>query len=170
MNSKGPRIDPCGVLATPTPEIVAEVFPEEEQSEEQAVSRTKGDIIGFSDVSSQSDDEYIDIQPNVKFLPATVEGLRERFHELYTEFTRQGKHEPINELVFLLDELLRQQGIDREEYTIFNNTHAKSLGYGIANDEEEEEGMMVMIMMRNQLILKMIQLKKTRREMKRLSR
>ena len=67
-----------------------------------------------------------DIQPNVKFLLATVEELRKRFHELYTEFTRQGKHEHRNEVVFLLDELLQQQrdreternrqrGIDREE-------------------------------------------------------
>ena len=72
----------------------------------------------------------------MEFLPATVDGLRKRFHELYTEFTRQWKkHEHKNELVFLLDELLRQQGIDREEYTILNNT----LGSEIADDEEEEE-------------------------------
>ena len=41
--------------------------------------------------------------------------------------------------MFLLDELLRQQGIDREEYTILNNILAKSLDSGIADDEEEEE-------------------------------
>ena len=58
------------------------------------------------------------IQRNVNFLPATVEGLRKRFHELYTEFTQQGRHEHRNGLVFLLDELLRQQGIDRGIHNI----------------------------------------------------
>ena len=41
--------------------------------------------------------------------------------------------------MFLLDELLRQQGIDREEYAILNNILVKSLGSGIADEEEEEE-------------------------------
>ena len=39
--------------------------------------------------------------------------------------------------MFLLDTLLWQRGIDREEDTILNNTLAKSLGSGIADDEEE---------------------------------
>ena len=34
-----------------------------------------------------------------------MEGLRRSFHELYKEFTRQGKHEHRKERVFLLDEL-----------------------------------------------------------------
>ena len=76
----------------------------------------------------------------MKFIPATSEGLRKRFHELYTEFTRQGKHEHRNELVFLLDELLRQRGIDGEEYTILNNILAKSLGSGRAAEEEDDDG------------------------------
>ena len=45
----------------------------------------EGDIVG------SDSDESIDItniKPNIKFLPATVEGLRKRVHELYTEFTR----------------------------------------------------------------------------------
>ena len=41
--------------------------------------------------------------------------------------------------MFLLDELLRQQGIDREENTISNNILAKSLGSGRAYEEEEGE-------------------------------
>ena len=87
----------------------------------KSVPRTKGDIIGFSDAeaddgdSDDSDtDESIDIsdiKPNVKFLSATIEGLCDRFHTLWTQFTRQGKHEHRNEIVFLLDELLRQEGI-----------------------------------------------------------
>ena len=121
-----PFESPDKVILKPSPEVVAAVFQEKEQPEELAVESTppgtKGDIIGFSDTEDtddeSTDDESIDvtdIQPNVKFLPAKVEGLRKRFHELYTEFTRQKKHEHRNEVVFLLDELLRQQGIDSEE-------------------------------------------------------
>ena len=87
------EVFPDEVLSSATPEIVAEVFQEEEHPGE-STRKTKGDITGFSDPEdSESDDESIDvtdIQPNLNFLPATVEGLRKRFHELYTEFTRQG--------------------------------------------------------------------------------
>ena len=36
-------------------------------------------------------------------------GLRKRVHELYAEFTRDGKYEHRNELVLLLNESLRKQ-------------------------------------------------------------
>ena len=80
--------------------------------------RTKGDIICYSDNDG----------PNikVKYLPATVGGLLKRFNKIYEMFT-QGRHEHRNELVALLDELLRQNGISREEYTRRNNVIAKSL-------------------------------------------
>ena len=63
--------------------------------------RAKGDIIGYSD------DEVS--RTKVKYLPATVDGLLKRFNKLYKECT-QGRHEHRNELVALLDELLRQNG------------------------------------------------------------
>ena len=34
---------------------------------------------------------------------------------------------------------MRQQGIDREEYTILNNILAKSLGSGIADEEQDDD-------------------------------
>ena len=102
----------------------------------QKTPRTKGDIIGFSD--PEDSDESIDVNPNVKFLPATEEGLRRCFHELHKEFTRQGKREHRNELVFLLDELLRRGGINREEYTQLNNILAESLRSGIELAEEDK--------------------------------
>ena len=91
--------------------------------------RTKGDIVGFSDTDDENDsssdsNESInisDIKPKVKFLPATIEGLCERFRTLWTAFTGQGKHEHRNEIVFLLDELLRQEAITREDYRKLNN-------------------------------------------------
>ena len=87
----------------PPSEVVAALCQEEPSFEIESPPRTKGDIIGYSEDSES--DESIDINPKVTFLPATVEGLRKRFHELYTEFTRQGKHEHRNERAFLLDEL-----------------------------------------------------------------
>ena len=74
----------------------------------------------------------------MKFLPPVVEGLQRRFHELYKEFTRQGKHEHRNEHEFLLDDLLRNDGINRERYTQLNNILAESLGSGIEEEETAE--------------------------------
>ena len=116
-------------------EVVVALFQEEPSSETESPQRTKGDIIGYSEDSEY--DESIVINTNVKFLPATVQGLRKRFHELYTEFTRQGKHEHRKELVFLLDELLRKGGLNREEYTQLTNILAGSLGSGIELAEED---------------------------------
>ena len=68
----------------------------------------------------------------MKFL-ATVDGLLERFRELFKEFIQEGKHEHRNELEFLLDELLRQEGIDRDQYKQLNTMPAESL------DEEDDD-------------------------------
>ena len=65
-----------------------------------------------------------------KFLPATKEGLRQRFYELYYEFTQNKKGR--DELVFVLDEMLRTKLIDMEEYTKVNEILSATL------DEPEE--------------------------------
>ena len=46
---------------------------------------------------------------------------------MFKGFTRQGKHEHRNGLVFQLGELLRQDGINRDEYAQLNNMLAESL-------------------------------------------
>ena len=46
---------------------------------------------------------------------------------------REGKHEHRNEIVFTLDGLLRQEDINRDEYTQLRNMSTESLG------KEEEE-------------------------------
>ena len=68
----------------------------------------------------------------MKFLPATVDGLADRFNQRFKECRRQGKHEHRNELVFLLDELLREDDINQAEYAQLNKMLAESL------DEEDE--------------------------------
>ena len=44
---------------------------------DESPPRTKGDIIGFNDTEDSESDESIDIYPNVKLLPATVDGSAE---------------------------------------------------------------------------------------------
>ena len=57
---------------------------------EESPPRNKGDIIKFNDTEDSESDESININSNVKSLPAAVERLRRRFYEIYKEFTRQG--------------------------------------------------------------------------------
>ena len=119
---------------------------------------SKADTIDEDDV--ESDTETIDItdlpapHQNVKFLPKTVEDLRRKFEEVITKIAinRKGgvpeKTCDRNEAVFLLDELLRQDGISHRMYRQYNDLLADSppnIGSGItptggeeeSNDEEE---------------------------------
>ena len=86
---------------------------------------TDGDYIdSVNEDENSSDDEKMDSDEDrrtVKFLPSTLEGLSKRFNELLQEYNLDGKYEHRNELVFLLDEMLRQEGINREEYEKLNN-------------------------------------------------
>ena len=54
---------------------------------------------------------------------------------------RHGKHGHRNERVFLLDELLRQDGINRDEYKQLNTMLTESIDeeVDIEPDSEEEE-------------------------------
>ena len=147
------------VFPPPSMEILAEVFP---QVAAVTFPRTKADIIGYSDKSSEDDsldtdhdideacdsdtesEHSIDIQnikpSKVKFLPTAVTGLRKRFKKLYNEFMRDKKHENRNELVSILDELLRQEAISHEVYNQVNNFLAESLGEDDEDLEEMVEG------------------------------
>ena len=114
----GPRNPKIAALVN---EIINDNSPTQDQSEppenqlaatgvfqsSAQIPRAKGDIIGCSDDEVSS--------TIVKYLPATVDGLLKRFNRLYKEFT-QGRYEHRNELVALLDELLRQKS--RRIYTV----------------------------------------------------
>ena len=56
--------------------------------------------------------------------------LEKRFNKRFVEFTRHGKHENRNELVALLDEILRRNAIERNEYMKLNDLIASSLPAG----------------------------------------
>ena len=104
---------------------------------EEDESLSDGDYIdGSGDDSTVSEDdqsENMDCDDDVKILPSSLEGLTERFNKLIREYNLEKKYEHRNELVFLLDEMLRQNGISREEYEKLNNKIVE-----IASREEKE--------------------------------
>ena len=67
--------------------------------------------------------------------------MTDRFSKLFKEFMRQGKHKHRNELDFLLDELLRQDGINRDEYTRLNNMLESETEIESTKDEAESTTM-----------------------------
>ena len=76
-----------------------------------------------TDENEQENDEETKNQESqsVKFLLTNRVGLENRFKKLFHEFTNEKKLENRTELVFLLDEMLRQKYITPEEYESFNN-------------------------------------------------
>ena len=92
---------------------------------DRSPGESKDDNIEFSD---KEEDEFItDINPNAKFLSATVDELVKRFNHLFTEFIQQGKHGHRNKLVFLLDKFSRQESINRDEYKQLNTMLTETL-------------------------------------------
>ena len=150
---------PKQTLPKPSAEVIAAVFPSTLNilSKSMSPPRTKGDIMGYSsDESSEEDsresgesitsksgdgNENVDLEVEEFILPDTVEGIRDRFNELYVGFVRKKKHENRNELEFLLDELLRQGALDPSEYTQLNTrlTEEEDLTTDKEEKEEEEE-------------------------------
>ena len=92
-----------------------------------------------SDIESDGCINIEDLDTNVKFLPVTVDGLVERFRVLFKEFIREGMHKHRNEVEFLLGELLRQEGIDRDQYKQLNNTLAESFDGEDGDVKEDAE-------------------------------
>ena len=64
--------------------------------------------------------------------------MHDSFNKLFCEFNLEGKHGHRNELVFLLDEMLRREAITRDEYRRSNNQITASLN---EVDGEEEDSL-----------------------------
>ena len=86
-------------------------------------------------------DALYDLKPpsNVRFLPETIDGLANRFNELFPKYWAKKEPNAHNELVSLLDELLHQHGITHEIYKKMNGLLATSIGHGISDEMEELE-------------------------------
>ena len=72
-------------------------------------------------------------------LPDTIEGVRDRFNELYVELMRHNKHEHRNELMYLLDEMLRQGAITPTEYTRLNTSLTEAIDFRTDEAGKEED-------------------------------
>ena len=135
---------------------------------ENSQSRTKDDIIDYSDGESnddnddddeqsideeteaghEDDDSIDDIKPKGEdmemeieefTLPDSIEGVPDRFNKLYVEFMRHNKHEDTNELVLLLDEMLRQGAITPTEYAQLNTSLTEAADLRTDEAEKEED-------------------------------
>ena len=75
-------------------------------------------IIKIEEEAEEEGDDELSPQPTVKFLPPTTAGLWKRFHTIYPEQKEKNR----NELVSILDNLLRLGGICRKDYLRYNDT------------------------------------------------
>ena len=91
------------------------------------------------DNNDHNEDSQESSQQDVKFLPTNRNGLEKRFKKLFHEFTKEQKLENRSELVFLLDEMLRQGYVTQEEYESFNNVLAESLENKDDKVDEQKE-------------------------------
>ena len=107
----------------------------------------------FFDLSMEQSDD-----PDVIFLPSTIEGLTIRFNKLLYEYQNERKLQNRNELVFILDEMLRQEFIDKYDYTLLNNIIDKS-GSGIEEKEEMNTQQMVQRVFDNKMKKQITELK-----------
>ena len=93
---------------------------------------------------NEEDDSIDNIKPKVEdmemeiegfTLPDTIEGVRDRFNQLYVEFMRHNNHKHTNQLVFLLEEMLRQGAITPTEYAQLNTSLTEAAN--LKTDEAE---------------------------------
>ena len=95
----------------------------------------EGDSIG--DVKPKSENMEMEIEEFT--LPDTIEGVPDMFNKLYVEFMRHNKHEHTNELVFILDEMLRQGAITPTEYAQLNTSLTEAADLRTDEAEKEED-------------------------------
>ena len=119
---------------SPTPTEEEKVGYSDEYSDDETSDKASTD--NSSDDESKHDD--VESEDEIKLLPATVDGLG----KLWKEFMREEKHEHRNKISSILDELLRQDAITRDEYKQLNTLLAESLNeemdLGPPPEEEDE--------------------------------
>ena len=89
----------------PPPEVVNDVY----HSMIESMPRTKEDIMGWC---SNDDDE----DPRIEDMGYLAKELYNRFKTLHCEFLKKGRYEHRNDLMFLLNEMVRRGFIDQKGY------------------------------------------------------
>ncbi len=111
-------------LPQPPPEVVNEVF----HSMIESMPRTKEDITGWC---SEEEDE----DPRIEDMGPLAKELYNRFKILHCQFLNKGHYEHRNDLMFLLNEMLKRGFIDQKGY----EKGVASLDVDIPADSEEED-------------------------------
>ena len=65
---------------------------------------------------SEEEDEKKEIGHGIRFLPGNINGLIEQLHLLLAEFRAGNKSSTRNQIVAILDELLRRNYLNQKEY------------------------------------------------------
>ena len=74
----------------------------------------------------KEEEEYTD-GDGIQFLPADIKGMTSKLYLLLAEFAAGNRSSTRNEIVFILDELLRRKKISRKEYTDINSYLSRCL-------------------------------------------
>jgi len=110
-------------LPQPPPEVVNEVF----HSMIESMPRTKEDITGWC---SEEEDE----DPKIEDMGPLAKELYNRFKILHCQFLNKGHYEHRNDLMFLINEMLKRGFIDQKGY----EKAVASLDVDIPADSEED--------------------------------
>ena len=78
-------------------------------------------------ITSPPTDENLVDGSGIQFLPTDIKGLTKKLHLLLAEFAAGNKTSTRNEIIFILDELLRRKKISRKEYTDINSYLSRCL-------------------------------------------
>ena len=106
-------------------------------SDEEMVGENEDDSDSIDDVKHKGEDMEMKIEEFT--LPDTIEGVRGRFNKLYVEFMRHNKHEHTKQLLFLLDEMLRQGAITPTEYAQLNTSLTEAADEAEKEEDSDEE-------------------------------
>ena len=110
---------------------------EQSTDEEMEGENVEDDSDSIGDIKPKREDMEMEIEEFT--LPDTIEGVRDWFNKLYVEFMRHNKREHTNELMFLLDEMLRQGAITTTEYAQLNTSLTEAADLKTDEAEKEED-------------------------------
>ena len=99
-----------------------------------SMPRTKEDVMDWCSDEDDDDDEeeHVHGNPKVQKLPKTAKNLYNRFKILHCQYLRYGKYENRNDLILLLDEMLRHKFITQED----DEKAANALDIDMSDGEE----------------------------------
>ena len=96
------------------------------RSMEQGISRPKTTYKWKKFLTAIDDETYHD-GDRMQFLPGDIKGMKAKLNLLLAEFRAGNNSSTRNEIVYILDELLRRRQISRQEYNEINKYLSRCL-------------------------------------------